>query len=366
MGLIKDIYSLSFYNHLAGVMKKVHSSLSEKDFVGQIMTEDFQVMEWKERMKHTTRVMHRFLPENYVDAVSVLVNTIEELKNRGFSGGLEYMIFPDYIETYGLDDFKSSVEAFESITRFISCEFAVRPFIIRYGNEMVTEMVKWSQHKNPQVRRLASEGSRPRLPWAMAIPALKKDPKPILPILENLKNDSSEMVRRSVANSLNDISKDHPEILLDIAKKWKGYSKETDALVKHAGRTLLKQGHPQILSLYGLDLEGLKFSTFQIYTPVVRIGDVLEFSFTLHNTGNNSKKVRLEYGIYYKKANGSLSKKVFKISEKTLEKEQQAEVRKRHSFRPITTRKYYSGIHRVAVIINGVEQGTMEFILESR
>ena len=142
-------------------------------------------------MKHTTRVMHRFLPENYVDAVSVLINTIEELKNRGFSGGLEYMIFPDYIETYGLDDFKSSVEAFESITRFISCEFAVRPFIISYGHTMFSEMVNWSPPQTQHVRRLASAGIRPRLPWAMAIPALKKDPKPILPILENLTHDSS-------------------------------------------------------------------------------------------------------------------------------------------------------------------------------
>lgn len=365
MGLIKDIYSLSFYEHLASIMKKAHASLQEKDFVQQVMTTDFQVMEWKERMKHTTQVVHRFLPENYVEAISVLVDTIAELKNEGFSGGLTYMIFPDYIETYGLEDFKTSVTAFESITPFISCEFAVRPFIIRYGADMLTEMVKWSQHENAQVRRLASEGSRPRLPWAMAIPALKKDPTPILPILENLKNDPSETVRRSVANSLNDISKDHPDILLDIAKKWMGFSKESDALVKHAGRTLLKQGHPQILSLYGLDLEGLKFADFQIHTPLFRMGDALTFSFKLHNTGNKSKKVRLEYGIYYKKANGNLSKKVFKISEKILEKEQQIKVERRHSFRPITTRKYYSGIHRLAVIINGVEQDTMEFMLNT-
>ncbi|MGY0037975.1 DNA alkylation repair protein [Pedobacter sp. NJ-S-72] len=135
------------------------------------------------------------------------------------------------------------------ITQFISCEFAVRPFLAKYGGQMMIRMEKWSLHESHKVRRLASEGSRSRLPWAMAVPGLKKDPSPILPILENLKNDPSEWVRKSVANNLNDISKDHPEIVIAIANRWKGLSKETDAIIKHGCRSLLKQGHAKILPI---------------------------------------------------------------------------------------------------------------------
>lgn len=364
MGLIKDIYSHEFYRHLAAVIKEAYPSFLEKDFVQQVMIPDFQAMEWKERLKHSTKTLGLFFPERYLEAVPVLLKVIEVLKSQGISGGLEHMIFPDYIETYGLDDFRPSVSAFEAITQFISCEFAVRPFIIKYGDAMIAEMIGWSRHENPHVRRLASEGSRPRLPWAMALPTLKKNPSAILPILERLKDDPSEMVRRSVANSLNDISKDHPNVLLDIAKKWKGQSKTTDAIVKHAARTLLKQGHPDVLSLYGLDLDGLELSDFQLHTPVVRINDALSFSFALHNNSIEGKKIRVEYGIYYKKANGTLTKKVFKISEKSLESGQQVTVQRKHDFRVITTRKYYPGAHRAAVIINGSELESLEFILD--
>jgi 3-methyladenine DNA glycosylase AlkC len=156
-------------------------------------------------------------------------------------GGLVYIFLPDYIEQYGLEDFESSVKAIENVTRFVSCEFAVRPFILKYGGTMMKKMRTWSLHKSYHVRRLSSEGSRPRLPWAISIPELKKDPSPILPILENLKNDPSEWVRRSVANNLNDIAKDHPGLVIELARKWKGISRETDAIIKHGSRTLLKK-----------------------------------------------------------------------------------------------------------------------------
>ncbi len=133
-----------------------------------------------------------------------------------------------------------------------------------YPDEMLSQMISWSKHENNKVRRLASEGSRPRLPWAMALPSYKNDPSPILPILENLKEDSCEVVRRSVANNLNDIAKDNPDTVIDISKQWKGKSKETDALVKHACRTLLKQGELQILKLFGFGSVSCKFLNFLV------------------------------------------------------------------------------------------------------
>ncbi|MCD0464793.1 DNA alkylation repair protein [Flavobacterium sp. ENC] len=364
MGLIKDIYSVAFYEKFSQAAAEVHPAFQKQKFIDTIYEGDFAEKEWKDRMKHTTVVLHQFMPENFPEAVSLIDQIIENLKKNQFTeGNLAFIFFADYIEMYGLDDFKTSAKAFVSITQFISCEFAVRPFILKYKEKMIEEMVKWSRHENHHVRRLASEGSRPRLPWAMAIPYLKKDPASILPILENLKNDPSEYVRRSVANNLNDIAKDNPQIVLEIAAQWKGFSKETDAIIKHGCRTLLKQGHPEILSHYGLESSNIELSAFEIKTPVVKTGDALQFQFHLRNLNKEPKTVRLEYAVYYKKAKGHLAKKVFKISEKSYQPEQLVKVERNQSFRLITTRVFHTGIHELSIIINGTESEPLRFEL---
>lgn len=364
MGLIKDIYSLPFYENFGQAVAEVHPSFNKQKFIDTIYAGDFVRKEWKDRMKHTTVVLHQFMPENFPEAVSVIDKIIENLqKNKFTEGNLAFIFFADYIEMYGLDDFKTSAKAFVSITQFISCEFAVRPFILKYKEKMIEEMIKWSLHQNPHVRRLASEGSRPRLPWAMAIPFLKKDPASILPILENLKNDSSEYVRRSVANNLNDIAKDNPQTVLEIAHKWKGLSKETDGIIKHGSRTLLKQGHPEILSHYGLESSNIELSAFEIKTPVVKTGDYLQFQFHLKNLNKEPKTIRLEYAVHYKKAKGHLAKKVFKISEKIYQPDQLVKVERNQSFKIITTRVFHTGMHELSIIINGTESETLRFEL---
>ncbi|OXG06657.1 3-methyladenine DNA glycosylase AlkC [Flavobacterium araucananum] len=364
MGLIKDIYSVSFYEKFGQAVAEVHSAFDKQKFIKAIYEDDFAQKEWKDRMKHTTVVLHQFMPENFPEAVATIDKIIENLKKNKFTdGNLAFIFFADYIETYGLDDFKTSVKAFVSITQFISCEFAVRPFILKYKEKMIDEMVQWSLHENHHVRRLSSEGSRPRLPWAMAIPFLKKDPASILPILENLKYDPSEYVRRSVANNLNDIAKDNPQIVLEIAGKWRGTSPETDAIIKHGARTLLKQGHPEILSHYGLESINIELSSFEIKTPIVRIGDYLQFQFYLNNKNQEAKTVRLEYAVHYKKAKGHLAKKVFKISEKSYQPNQFVKVDRNQSFKIITTRVFHTGIHQLSVIINGTESEVLEFEL---
>ncbi|MDW8850630.1 DNA alkylation repair protein [Flavobacterium sp. MMLR14_040] len=364
MALIKDIYSVTFYEKFGQTVAEVHSTFDKQKFIETIYKGDFAQKEWKERMKHTTVVLHQFMPQNFPEAVSLIDKIIENLKKNNFTdGNLAFIFFADYIETYGLDDFKTSAKAFVSITQFISCEFAVRPFILKYQEKMIDEMVKWSLHKNHHVRRLASEGSRPRLPWAMAIPFLKKDPTSILPILENLKNDPSEYVRRSVANNLNDIVKDNPEIVLEIASKWRGISKETDAIIKHGCRTLLKQGHPKILSHYGLESTNIELSNFEIKTPVVKVGDFLQFQFHLNNKNNEDKIIRLEYAVHYKKSKGHLAKKVFKISEKIYQPNQLTKIERKQSFKLITTRVFHTGMHQLSIIINGTESEALEFEL---
>jgi 3-methyladenine DNA glycosylase AlkC len=364
MSALKHIYSPAFYSRFSEVLAAVFPSFDKQRFMAQIFTAEFEKMELKERMRHTTKVLHNFLPADFNEAVPLIEKMITQFRRENVGeDSLGFIFFPDYIEVYGLDDFDTSMKAIEFITQFITCEFAVRPFLLKYGAQMINQMQAWSLHKSHKVRRLASEGSRPRLPWAMAVPALKKNPTPVLPILENLKNDPSESVRRSVANNLNDISKDHPGVVLQIANAWKGQSKETDAIVRHGCRTLLKQGHPEVLTLYSLVSEHIHLSDFTLLTPTLKIGESLKFSFSILNGNAGHQKVRLEYAVYYKRQHGQLSKKVFKISEREYAPNEQANILRKQRFVPITTRKFYAGTQQLSLIINGEEKEIATFEL---
>jgi 3-methyladenine DNA glycosylase AlkC len=362
--LLKDLYSVEFYNRLADSFQKSIPAFDKTQFLTLIFQDDFEGKELKGRMKHTANVLHRFLPADYAETVDLLTTIIPQLRADGFQDNqLEFMFLPDYIETYGLDHYKLSINAIEYVTQFVSCEFAVRSFLLRYDDLMLDQMTAWSLHESYRVRRLASEGSRPRLPWAMAVPALKKNPQPLLALLDNLKNDPHPWVRRSVANHLNDIAKDHPELILNIAENWRGISPETDAIIKHGCRTLLKQGHPDILTLYGLSSENLHLSDFIIQTPTVQIGENLTFSFAVHNDQALMQLVRLEYAVYYRKQNGLFGKKVFKISERIYQANERVVISRNQRFKPITTRTFYPGQHRLSIILNGQEKEIQLFQL---
>ncbi|MCL2411404.1 MAG: hypothetical protein FWC97_07150, partial [Treponema sp.] len=220
------------------------------------------------------------------------------------------------------------------------------------------------KHQHWGVRRLSSEGCRPRLPWAMALPNLKEDPAPIIPILENLKNDISRFVRLSVANNLNDIAKDNPETVIALVKKWQGKSENINWVIKHGCRTLLKQGGAEVMEIFGFDtVKNIVIKDFSIAAQKVKIGESLEFEFKLINNSAKKVKIRLEYGLYYQKANKTLSKKVCKISEKEYAENSITQITRRHSFRVVTTRVLHLGHHRVSVILNGKEFEKYDFEL---
>ena len=363
--LWKNIYNQAFFDRFTSSVKEIISDFNTNSFLKEIYDTEWGNRELKQRMRHITYVFKNHLTDDFKHNVGIILKLIPVLGKNGFKpDNLEFIFFPDFIEIYGIDDYKTSVEAFETITQFVSCEFAVRPFIINNQKAMLNQMFDWSNHKHSMVRRLATEGCRPRLPWAMAIPSLKENPEPIISILENLKHDISESVRRSVANNLNDISKDNPQTVIDLVKKWKGVTKETDTLSKHACRTLLKHGNSEVIKLFGFGaIDKIKITDFKILAKIVKIGDVLEFSFNIVNTSNATSKIRLEYGLYYQKANGSLSKKVFKISEKDYLEKSTTKINRKQSFRIITTRKFHLGKHQVSIIINGIEFEKIDFEL---
>ncbi|OVE80976.1 DNA alkylation repair protein [bacterium K02(2017)] len=353
---LKNRYTKKLIADLASQIKSNYKNFDSTNFQKNIFNKDWKNKELKDRMAHIAITLHDFLPSNFTKAIKILKPIA---KNHS---GFEYMFLPAYVEYFGTEDFKTSIKALEHFTPYSSSEFAVRPFIIKYKKKMMLQMESWAQSKNYHVRRLASEGCRPRLPWAMALPDFKKDPKAVLKIIKNLKNDPSEYVRRSVANNLNDISKDHPGVLHDLAPKWLGKSTQTDKLVKHACRSLLKQGDPQILRLFGYaKTNHVKINSFKVQKSVKQ-GERLQFSFSLSTNKKELGMIRLEYAVYFMKSNGKQARKVFKISEAAISKPTKI-VTKHHSFKYISTRKYYTGKHDIAIIVNGKEFDRLEFKL---
>lgn len=372
----KDMYNKQFFDRFTNDLKLVINDLDAHEFVSRVMDDEWENREYKQRVSHIATILKSFLPADYKDAIAKILQLLDYVKDtlpdfskiddKNFSLlTLEYgAVLDNYVEQCGLDDYETSIKAIEKITQFTSCEFVTHSFIVKYPDKMMKQMLVWSKHEHWGVRRLASEGCRPRLPWAMALPKLKENPAPIIPILENLKNDPSRFVRLSVANNLNDIAKDNPEAVIELAKKWKGESEEVDWVIKHGCRTLLKQGNPEVMKLFGFDsIKNISIEDFQISMPKVKVGNSLEFSFDLLNNDNKKVKIRLEYGIYYQKANGTLAKKVHRISEKEYAGSSVTRITRKHSFRVVTTRKFHLGLHQVAVIINGNEFEKHDFEL---
>ncbi|HSZ25731.1 MAG TPA: DNA alkylation repair protein [Cytophagaceae bacterium] len=359
---LKNIYNKILIDEIASVLKKVYPLFDANRFTKLVFDKNWADKELKQRMRHLSEVLKQLLPEDFSETTDILIRCIEELKKyRKGEMYLEFMFFPDFIEVYGIDDYENSIRAFEKMTQFSSAEFGVRPFLIKYPEKMQQQMVRWASHPHAMVRRLASEGFRPRLPWAMAVPHLKKDPSLILPVLEKLKQDESESVRRSVANNLNDIAKEHPELVIQIASKWQGVSNDTDWIIRHGCRTLLKKGNKNALTHFGLtETKGISITELKTGKKKISIGNELPFSFLL--TVKKKANLRLEYGIDYVKANGKTSRKIFKLREGAFEKGGYA-FSKKQSFQNFTTRKHYPGKHSVAIIVNGEEKATVSFAL---
>lgn len=354
---LKNLYNADFFDAFGNVLENNLPKFDKKDFTRRIFTKDWENYELKQRMRHTTNVLHEFLDKDFAKASKQLIGLTDALL-KGKEGQLDFlhMFLPEYVELYGIDDFENSMKALEKTTQFASAEFAIRPFIIKYPEATMQQMLVWSKHSNPYVRRLSSEGCRPRLPWAMALPALKKDPAPILPILEKLKGDEAETVRRSVANNLNDIAKDNPDVVMEIVKRWQGQHKNTDWIIKHGSRTLLKQGHTEALDTFGLKQNiKLDVATLSVAPAKIKIGETTLLNFSIVLKEKKATKLRVEYGVYYIKANGSANRKLFKITENTYQADEVVNYSRTLRFHDLTTRKHYAGTHKITIVVNGKE-----------
>lgn len=358
---LKNLFNKQSVAALADAIQREYPAFDQEAFSARVFDDDWQGRELKQRMRHITTVLHNFLPSDYRAALDVLRKALPSLADHGFVK----MVFPDYVEVHGLDDWAASISALEEFTQHMSAEFAIRPFIVRYQDRTLAQMLEWARHQNPDVRRLASEGCRPRLPWGMGLPAFKADPSPILPILERLKHDESESVRRSVANNLNDISKDNPEVVLDVLRRWQADgTEEIRWMTSHALRTLLKDGHPEALELLGYPSQpAIAVHNLTVEPQTVRMGDKVTFSFDIESLSDQPQNLMIDYVVHYMKASGTLSPKVFKLAKKTLQPGEVLHITKKHSFAAVTTRKYYPGEHAIEPKINGQLFERVGFVL---
>ncbi len=355
---LKDLFfTRATLAQLAKAIEQVDVKFDQAKFLALVFDEAWEARELKARMRHVAICLGQTLPKSYPQALKILKEVAPQSK------GFDSMVFPEFVQVYGLEDWERSLPALEFFTRFGSSEFAVRPFLHQAPERAMPVVLKWAESPNHHVRRLASEGCRPRLPWAMALPKFKADPSPVLPVLEKLKDDESEYVRKSVANNLNDISKDHPELMIEICERWFGHSPRTDWIVKHACRGLLKSRHERALTLFGFGDNGqVEVANFKLGKKRLQIGEDLNFAFELQVSGSGERKLRLEYTIDFVKANGKTSKKVFQISEKSYSAGVYP-VRKKHATADLTTRKHYPGRHQLAVVVNGKELAALDFDL---
>jgi 3-methyladenine DNA glycosylase AlkC len=355
---LKEWFNPDFYRDLAAALGEIEPSFDRKAFYAAAIV-DLEKLELKERLRRTAVTCHRHLPQDFSKALQLLFE-IAPLYEGEFTG----MFCPDFVGLYGLDRVEESLEALKYFTVYSSSEFAVREFLIRDRKRTLAAMKRWSKDENHHVRRLSSEGTRPRLPWSFNLTEFIADPSLSKPILMNLRADESLYVRKSVANHLNDISKDHPEWMLDLVASWDRTDERTNWIIKRAARTLIKTGHPRAFPFLGFEARpGVQLGPLVLSQKRLRLGSVLSFHVSIRSTKKRAQKLSVDYVVQYVKKSGKPSPKVFKLTEIDLGPGEQIELNKRQLFKDFSTRKHYAGKHVIQIMVNGKPRAESTFDL---
>lgn len=359
---LKNLINAGTVEAIANAFTRADAAFPAEDFRAAVLP-TLEALELMQRALSIADAMEACLPRDFEQAAPLLRACLPADGRPGLTGWA-LMAFNHYIARHGLDHFELSLDLLKALTPHFTAEFGIRIFIHTDQDRALRIMSQWVNDDNHHVRRLASEGTRPRLPWAMRLPLLVGDPAPILPILTALVDDTEDYVRRSVANSLNDIAKDHPDIVADfVARHREGASKERQWLLKHASRTLLKQGHAAAMANFGFArLEGVT-AALRLATDDIAFPGQLDFKVTLKNATAAPQQLMLDYAIHHVKKDGSLSPKVFKGKSLTLAPGETLIIDRRHALRPITTRVYHPGEHRVEILVNGQSMADAGFLL---
>jgi 3-methyladenine DNA glycosylase AlkC len=321
-------------------------------------------LELKDRVAQVADTVHRHVGDDAAKGMAALLTMLEgKVPQEGPSSEFRWWPMAAYVERHGLDHPEQALAAMARITGFFSCEFAVRPFLQTHRERTLEELHRWARSDDVHLRRNASEGVRPRLPWGSRLNAFADDPTEVFALCEVLRNDQELYVRRSVANALNDIAKDHPARLCAWLADWSPSSPEGRWVVRHALRSLVKQGDPAALELLGFAPPRVRVESLRTDRDRYVVGETMQLHFTLVSTADEPQRLVVDHRVHYVKADGRTRPKVFKGSELVLQPAERRQVSRRQHLRPISTRRYYEGEHAVDIVVNGVVSDAVAFHL---
>ncbi len=357
---LKEIFNADRIRHIAHEAAAISPAFGGQRFLAG-MLEDLPALSLMARLRRVAEQLHAALAGDYRDNLAVLRQLAARLNSPFVT-----MALPEYVALYGADDFQVSMEALRFFTTFGSSEFAVRHFLRRDLHRTLEVMTDWSRDENDHVRRLASEGSRPRLPWSFQIEPLTADPAPLAPILDALQADPSPYVRRSVANSLNDIAKDNPDWVLDRLGGWPLDDSNTAWIAKQGLRSLIKQGDRRALTVIGAgEPPHIALRNLMVTPARIALGGKITLSFELQSTAAVVQRLVVDYAVHYVKKSGAAAAKVFKLKLLTLAPGATARLEKTQLIDNFTTRIHYPGRHAIDVLVNGEICGRTAFDLQT-
>ncbi|WP_213990304.1 DNA alkylation repair protein [Sodalis sp. dw_96] len=345
---LKEIFNAQRLEFIAAQTASVHGDFDTARFLSAAAA-GLEGLSLMARLRRVSMCLHDGLPAEFPVALAILKRLAPRL-DKGFVT----LILPEYVAMYGLEDYDLSMEALRFFTPFGSSEFAVRHFLRQDLPRGLALLETWSRDENEHVRRLSSEGSRPRLPWSFRLEALRADPSPVLGILNGLRADPSLYVRKSVANHLNDITKDHPDWVMDLLAGWPLDNPSCAWIARHALRTLIKQGDRRALGLVGAgNAAQVSVEAFTVTPAAVALGEPIALAFSLRSTSALPQRLVIDYAVHYVKKSGVTSAKVFKLKTLTLAAHETVAITRSQTIQNFTTRVHYPGKHVVEIFING-------------
>lgn len=364
---LKNQFGPAIPAQIAGMIARVYPGFPSKPFLETALA-GYEALELMPRAAQIARALKQHLPQSFPAAAEILLASLGPKMDVEPSQGMasfRYLPHVIYVGEHGLDSFEDAMRLQYELTQRFTAEFSIRNFLIRHPEATLERLRQWTSDPSDHVRRLVSEGTRPRLPWARRLPTFQTDPSPVLSLLELLKDDESLYVRRSVANNLNDIGKDNPEVLAATARRW---LVDADAnrrwVVRHALRSALKRGETGALTALGFVAPSAEIRNGSIQPAKAKIGESVVVRFDIVNTASSTQELLVDFRIFFVKASGKASPKVFKMRSVSLAAGEGAHMSKTVSLAEMTTRKHYPGSHVVEALVNGVPMplGTFQLV----
>ena len=363
--VLKEVFDRVLVQEIAVELRHAHSPFDAAAFVERSMN-GLDQLELTARAAHIADALHAFLPQPFARAAAVIEASLrEEIPATGENSltALRYLPHILFVKQYGLEDYAAAIQTQAELTKRFTAEFSIRAFLERYPVTTYAQMLIWARDSNAHLRRLASEGLRPRLPWAPRLRAYQKDPRPVLAVLELLKDDPVRYVQRSVANNLNDIAKDHPALAIETCRRW---AQDAPAArtwtIRHALRSLVKSGNREAIRILGVEEKPLvRIHDITLSLQRVALGEVVRISFGVESLAHAPQRLLVDYAVHFRKSNGTARPKVFKLRTLTMQPGEKIVFSAAVSFAAMTTRHHYPGHHRIDALFNGIAHPLGEF-----